>query len=191
MHESETDHAALALIRRLHQHRTAVNQLLLAAAESLTDEQLHRPLEIGQGSLWKSLTHLFAAEYVWLEALHGNEQPVAPGDSPVGLPGNQTGPSPLGSLAELRNEWSELDQRWGGSLAALRVEQLGELIYKTSIRSVAGQRLGLARSDVLLHVCTHAQYTAAQVVNMLRQVGAPVLPDVMLISLARREAVQA
>ena len=38
--------------------------------------------------------------------------------------------------------------------------------------------------DVLLHVCTHAHYTSAQVVNMLRQVGLDPLPDVMLISLA-------
>jgi uncharacterized damage-inducible protein DinB len=40
---------------------------------------------------------------------------------------------------------------------------------------------------VLLHVCTHAQYTTAQVVNMLRQVGATSLPDTMLITLARKQ----
>ena len=191
MSEPESDSTALALIRRLHQHRTLVNQMLLDAAEPLTEEQLRLPLPIGQGSLWRSLVHLFAAEYVWLEALEGNEQPVAPGDSPAGLPGNQAGAGPLQTLAELRSVWAELNLRWSASLGALRADQLGDLIYKISSSSLAGQRIGLARSDVLLHVCTHAQYTAAQVVNMLRQVGAPELPDVMLISLARREAVQA
>ena len=41
---------------------------------------------------------------------------------------------------------------------------------------------------MLLHVCTHAQYTTAQLVNMLRQLGVDRLPDVMLISMARQEA---
>jgi uncharacterized damage-inducible protein DinB len=37
-----------------------------------------------------------------------------------------------------------------------------------------------------MHVCTHAHYTAAQVVNMLRQIGVE-LPETMLITLARKE----
>jgi hypothetical protein len=41
---------------------------------------------------------------------------------------------------------------------------------------------------VLLHVGTHAHYTAAQVVNMFRQTGVESLPETMLISLARHEA---
>jgi uncharacterized damage-inducible protein DinB len=49
-------------------------------------------------------------------------------------------------------------------------------------------RFGSRRADVMLHVCTHAQYTTAQVVNMLRQIGVEKLPDVMLIALARQEA---
>jgi uncharacterized damage-inducible protein DinB len=48
-------------------------------------------------------------------------------------------------------------------------------------------RLSLRRSDVLLHVCTHAHYTAALVVNMLRQCGVATLPQTMLTSLALHE----
>jgi uncharacterized damage-inducible protein DinB len=55
-------------------------------------------------------------------------------------------------------------------------------------KSSSGQRFGTRRSDVLLHVCTHAHYTAAQVANMLRHVGVEKLPETMLISLARHEA---
>jgi uncharacterized damage-inducible protein DinB len=47
--------------------------------------------------------------------------------------------------------------------------------------------MATSRGDVLLHVCTHAQYTTAQAVNMLRQVGVEKLPDTMLITLARQE----
>ena len=61
-----------------------------------------------------------------------------------------------------------------GYLAALTPESLDDLVYKKV--SVTGQRFGTRRSDVPLHVCTHAHYTAAQVVNMLRQAGVTV-PD--------------
>ncbi len=73
---------AVELIRRLHQHRAWVNRNLLAAAAELSDGQLRSPFPIGQGSVWKSLLHLHAAEYVWLEALLGNEAFVVPGDLP-------------------------------------------------------------------------------------------------------------
>ena len=82
---------SVELIRRLHQHRQWVNYELLAAADQLSDEQLHRSFEIGRGSIWKTLTHLYAAEYIWLEALSGNKNPLTPGDVRGKLPGNQEG----------------------------------------------------------------------------------------------------
>jgi uncharacterized damage-inducible protein DinB len=175
---------AIELLQRLHQHRAWVNGNLLAAAETLSHEQLRSEFPIGQGSIWKSLLHLYAAEYVWLEALLGNEQFLVPGDLPGKLPGNQQGEGGVTDLADLRLKWSELDKRWTGYLASLTPAALEEVVYR---KSSSGQRFGTRRSDVLLHVCTHAHYTAAQVVNMLRQTGAEKLPETMLISLARHE----
>lgn len=176
------------LIRRLHQHRQWANHRLLATAETLTETQLRRPFEIGQGSVWRTLLHLYAAEYVWLAALEGNESPVAPGDLPGKLPGNQQGDRPIENLAALIAHWRELDQRWEHYLAALTDAELDKTIWKVSTSSGAGARHPTQVSDVLLHVCTHAQYTTAQGVNMLRHAGAENLPDVMLISLARQGA---
>jgi len=176
---------AVELLQRLHQHRTWVNGNLLAAAAALSDEQLRSAFQIGQGSIWKSLLHLYAAEYVWLEALHGNEAFLVPGDLPGKLPGNQQGEGGITGLEELRQKWSSLDQRWADYLAALTPTALQEVVYR---KSSLGQRFGTRRSDVLLHVCTHAHYTAAQVINMLRHAGVEKLPETMLISLARHEA---
>lgn len=63
------------LIRRLHQHRMWVNHRLLEAVRPLTEAELRQSFAIGQGSVWKTITHLLAAEFVWLEALSGNESP--------------------------------------------------------------------------------------------------------------------
>jgi uncharacterized damage-inducible protein DinB len=164
-----------------------VNHQLLEAAQSLTEEQLRRPLPIGQGSVWKTLSHLLAAEYVWLEALGGNDDPLLPGDLPGRLPGNQEGAGAVASLDELRAKWRELDDRWNNYLRTLTDDSLNEIVYKISTSSGFGKRHGTRRADVLLHVCTHAQYTTAQLVNMLRQLHVTSLPDAMLISMARGE----
>lgn len=176
---------AVDVIRRLHQHRVWVNHKLLVAAETLTPEQLRQPIAIGQGSVWRSLTHLFAAEFVWLEALLGKPSAVAPGDVTGKLPGNQMGPDAFQTLQEFRAAWTELDARWDRYLADLDAASLDDLVPK--IASLSGQLMTTRRADILLHICTHAQYTTAQTVNMLRQLGCQDLPDVMLISLARQE----
>ncbi len=162
-----------------------VNQRLLAAVRPLTRSELHRELPIGQGSVWRTLTHLLAAEYVWLEALLGDEEPLLPGDASGRLPGNQAGEKPIASLDELARKWRELDRRWEKYLSDLGPDSLDDTVYKISTSSNLGKRLGAKRSDILLHVCTHAQYTTSQLINMLRQLGQADPPDVMLISFAR------
>jgi uncharacterized damage-inducible protein DinB len=176
---------AVTPIRRLHQHRGWVNENLVAAAEGLREEDLRREFAIGQGSVWKSLVHLFAAEYVWLESLLGNEDPLLRGDLPGKIPGNQLGEGKIASLAELKQKWTELQGRWMSYLAELKPESLDDVVYKIVMST--RQRMATKRSDILLHVCTHAQYTTAQVVNMLRQIGVEKLPETMLISLARSD----
>jgi uncharacterized damage-inducible protein DinB len=178
---------AIEVIRRLHQHRAWVNAQLLTCAAALSNEQLHRRFEIGQGSIWKTLVHLYAAEWVWLETLLGDEFPTLTGDVPGKLPGNQEASGAIASFAELRDRWMSLEKRWAEYLQSLTDEALDEIVYKISTSSGAGKRFPSRRADVLIHLCTHAQYTTAQLVNILRHSGATTLPDPMLITLARQE----
>src|SRR5262245_51937258 len=106
---------------------------------------------------------MYAAEHVWLEALLGNDDFLRPGDVRGKLPGNQLGEGAIKSFDELRAKWSSLQNRWNDYLAALTSELLDEPVYRISSSVNVGQRLATPRSDVLLHVCTHAHYTAAQV----------------------------
>src|SRR5262245_52075923 len=100
--------SASDLVRRLHRHRMWVNHPLLEAVRPLTHDRLRHPLAIGQGSVWKTLTHLLAAEYVWLKALLGREEALFPGDAPGKLPDNQETEGALTSLDELASMWREL-----------------------------------------------------------------------------------
>jgi uncharacterized damage-inducible protein DinB len=178
---------AISLLQRLHQHRIWTNGNLLSAAAKLSPEKLHAHFQIGQGSVWKSLLHMYAAEYVWLETLLGNEHAVAPGDKPGKLPGNQEGDGRVDDLVDLKQRWADLDARWNACLKSLKPEGLEDKVYRTRIVDGKPMRFGVRRSDALLHVCTHAHYTAAQTVNMFRQNGVEKLPEVMLMAMARSE----
>src|SRR5579871_6159056 len=134
---------ATDMLRRLHRHRAWVNGNLLAAAATLSPEQLRAAYPIGQGSVWKSLVHLYAAESVWLEALLGTEGFVVPGDVPGKLPGNQEGGGGVAGLADLRGKWSDLERRWAEYLAGLTPAALDEVVYRRS--ASLGTRLALRR----------------------------------------------
>ena len=164
-----------------------MNRLLLDAASSLSEEDLRRPFDIGQGSLWRTLTHLFAAEFIWIAAFNGNERAAVPGDAPGDLPGNQRAEGGFRSLAELRSQWAELGARWEEYLAGLTAEALDETVHRVSTSSGSPKRFAARRSDVLLHLSLHAQYTTAQAANMLKRLGVSPLPDPMLITLARSQ----
>ena len=129
---------SLLLVRRLHEHRNWVNRSLISVATELSQDNLREQLPIGQGSIWNSLLHLFAAEYVWLEALLGNEDPIVPGDLPDKLPGNQAGENTIESLDELAEHWTKLDRRWEEYLSNLEDRDLDQLVAKKSTSSRKG-----------------------------------------------------
>lgn len=173
---SEPEARPCQAVRRLHEHRVWSNRQLLQACRGLSPDQLHQPMDIGRGSVMATLTHLYEAELIWLLALQGETEPPAPGETT------------LASLAQLEQAWNELDARWDAMLSTLQPEDLHRPVTK---RSTSGPSAGAIRTtnrlDVLLHVCTHAQYTSAQAVNMLRKLDAGPLPDLQLMTLARTQ----
>lgn len=166
---------ALHPIRRLHQHRDWVNRKLRDAARPLSHAKRDQSFEIGQGSLMKTLCHLHAAEAVWLLALQGQADT----------------PSPFhfrfDSFDQLESAWDESEAGWADYLDRLTPEDLVKPVTKTA--SLSGVKFSTPTLDILLHVCTHAQYTTAQAVNLLRRLGVPAdqLPDAMLITMSRDE----
>lgn len=167
---------SIDVIRRLHDHRQWANRRALDGCGGLTSEQLNQRFAIGQGSVLATLTHLYASECVWLAAIEGE---VNPG-SPWSLR--------FADLTALRAAWDALDARWVTFLDRLTDVDLARPVAKMSTSSGAGRVHVTPLSDVLLHLCMHAQYTLAQLANMLRQLGVSPLPDVMLITLSREEA---
>lgn len=158
----------------MHEHRLWVRTRLLAAASALSTEQLHQTFPIGLGSVFASLAHLYGAEFVWNAALRNEVGPrfPQPGDFP--------------DLAALLRAWSDLDEAWAAELEVLDDAALSRPVTR---KNLAGVVFTTSASDVYVHVCTHAFYHTAQIVNMLRQLGADVgataLPETNFIVFAR------
>lgn len=167
----------VAVIRRLHAHRMWADAQLRAAAGELSPEQLRQRFDVGRGSVWSSLVHLYSAGLVWLEALTGRA------DAPL------AGDDAFETLEELQIAWSAMELRWRRYLDELTERKLDLPVHRKSTSFGAGRVWVTPASDVLLHVCTHAQYTSAQIVNMLRRLGVPPerLPDLQLIVMSRKE----
>src|SRR5207247_562821 len=57
----------LTTIRELFVHNDWASTHLLSLARPLSDTQLDQPFEMGEGSLRRTLNHMWAAERVWLD----------------------------------------------------------------------------------------------------------------------------
>ncbi|MEL7089517.1 MAG: DinB family protein, partial [Planctomycetota bacterium] len=110
------------------------------------------------GSIWATLVHLYGAEHAWIETLEGRV------DAPV------PGPDVFANLGQLADAWPGVHRRWWAFLDTVNIEELTRPVARRSV-STAGRTRQMPLHDVLIHVCTHAQYTGAQMTNMLRQSG--------------------
>ncbi|QQE10449.1 DinB family protein [Planctomycetota bacterium] len=174
---------AIQFIHRAFEHRCWANHQLIAAAQSLTPSQLTQIFPIGQGSVLATLVHLYAAELVWLEALHNNKNallPVTDGAPNAGTPGT----IPLNNFKQLISDWKSLENRWQQYLNNLTEDDLDKFFIRTNSRENKDYRLPVV--DILIHVNTHANYTYSQLNNMLRQLSQPI-PYINMSALSRQQ----
>jgi uncharacterized damage-inducible protein DinB len=165
-------HTALDLHKTTYAHRAWFREKMLNAARGLSQEQLRRPFDMGPGSVFKLLSHCYAAETLWVTMLEGKD-PATPFSPPDDLP-------TVDALAAL---WKETDARWQRVLATATDADLGRPVARVR----EGKTYTSTFGDVLLHVSMHQMYHAAQFKNMLRQMGVSDLPMSDFIVFAREQ----
>jgi uncharacterized damage-inducible protein DinB len=157
-------------IRRLHEHRAWFRAKMIASAEKLSPRDLRQSFPMGPGSVFAVLVHCWAAETAWINALEESDPGFV-------LPG----PDSFASLDALLDEWKKTDARWDAYWARLKESDLA----KPVVRVREGKAYTTSVADVLIHVCTHQMYHAAQLKNMLRQLEVTDLPPSDFIVFAR------
>ena len=155
----------LVTIRELFAYHDWGRDRLMALAETRHDSQLDRTFEMGEGSLRKTLEHLFGAEWTWLQRCKGRS------------PAHGECPRDFTSMAALWDQWRQVAQQRNALLDTLSNADLSRSV--TYIHPT-GKTYSFQLGHVLLHVCCHGTHHRAQALNMLRHLGITV-PEMDLL----------
>ena len=151
----------LSDIRHLFDYTEWANELTLNAAAALSDEDLRRDFKISHSSIFATLLHMAAAEWIWLERWHGR--------SPAGKEAwSLWTTDSCADLKVLTKRWDEVIER-----RAQLISQLDEprLAAELSFKLLSGDPNTLRLVDQMQHVVNHATLHRGQVVGMIRQLG--------------------
>jgi uncharacterized damage-inducible protein DinB len=144
-------HAPLVILLT---HNAWANRQLLEACGKLTEDQFHKPFEMGPGSLHDTVTHIIGTMRAWGDMLAGREQRDR-------LEGEKR------SVHELQALHDQVD-------ADLQLAAKEGELDTTVTGERGGRTYTFMRGAVLTHVTTHGMHHRAQCVNMLRQLGADI-----------------
>jgi len=144
-------------IRQLYDYNAWANARVLDAAAALTPEQFTRDLGSSFPSVRDTLTHVMAAEHVWLARWRGHS------------PRRLLDAAEFPTLGDVRARWAEVERELSEFVRGVTDDSLGRVIAYTNTR---GEEWRYALGQMMQHVVTHSAYHRGQVTTMLRQLGA-------------------
>ena len=166
----------LSDVRHLFDYTEWANDLAMKAAGDLPDEDFRRDVAISHNSIFGTLLHMAAAEWIWLERWHGRSPTKA-----EAWP--KWTPESCADLETLRVRWKEIVDRRARLISQLDEERLAaELPFKL----LSGDPNSMRLVDQMQHVANHATLHRGQVVGMIRQLGIEP-PSTDLLFYLRRE----
>lgn len=158
----------LSTLTLLYDYHYWANARFLSACEALTPAQWEQPLSHSWGSVHALLTHMLAAEILWLTRWKG--------ESPTFL----RQPEEFPTLAEMRREWSRVESDLCAFLRACDETRLNaDLQYKTTQGVSQVSPLG----QLMLHVANHGTHHRGELAAMLTLLGVPHAEDDLLFYL--------
>lgn len=156
---------SLATIRFLYDYNRWANNRMWVACESVTVEQWGRDLGCSWGSVHGLLTHMFAAEVIWLERWKGS--------SPAAL--HQ--PAEFPTFAELEKAWVRTQ------LEAMEfIDSLSEktLVQDVTYTNTRGESFTFPLWHLMLHLANHSNHHRGELAYMLSALEVPHPEDDLL-----------
>ncbi|HET6145380.1 MAG TPA: DinB family protein [Candidatus Acidoferrales bacterium] len=145
------------LLRFLFQFNQWADQRTLNACGALSNEQFTRSLGSSFSSVRDTVAHLYGAEYVWNERIHGR--------SPTALVSGAGFPD----LASVREKLEEMDAYYIDYVSKLSQQDLERVIHYKGFK---GEEYSNPLWQSLHQLTNHASYHRGQITTMLRQLGA-------------------
>lgn len=142
-------------------HNLWATQTLLDDAAKLTDEEFHRRLPIGPGSVHATLRHIIGAMARWADRIGQRTlRPSIETDRRY-------------SVAELKGLLVAADAELRAVAEAIDARGGWREIFEATFAEHGTYRF--SRAAAMTHVLTHGMHHRAQVLNMRRQLGLPPL----------------
>jgi uncharacterized damage-inducible protein DinB len=145
------------LLHFLFQFNQWADQRMLNACGALSNEQFTRSLGSSFSSVRDTVAHLYGAEYVWNERIHGR--------SPAALVSGAGFPD----LAAVREKLEEMDAYYIDYVSKLTQQDLERVIH---YKGFTGEEFSNPLWQSLHQLTNHASYHRGQITTMLRQLGA-------------------
>lgn len=142
---------------------------MLELIEKLPEEKLHQIIDSSFNSIFKTLLHIWDAEYIWLKRLQGysiNEWPSKMMDK-----------EGFSTNLFLQNT-SNLNDYIG--------DKSNDYFLKTcEYSNMKGEKFSTMPNEIVAHLINHSTYHRGQLVTMLRQVGISQIPSTDFINYLR------
>jgi uncharacterized damage-inducible protein DinB len=146
----------VAEVRELYEFNAWAHRRIFEALAGLPPEPYQRDLKSSHGGLHGTLCHIVWAEQLWLTRWLGAPAPaVAQGKD-------------LGSLAEVRARWDEVETRRRAFLDGLTDAKLRATI---TVQPSSGGAYVHTYLQTLQHAVDHSSYHRGQIITLLRQLG--------------------
>jgi uncharacterized damage-inducible protein DinB len=165
------------LLHFLFEYNAWADRRMLNACTALTDEQFTRKLGSSFSSVRDTVVHLYGAEWVWNERIHGR--------SPTALVSGEGYPD----LASIRPKLEEMDQYYIQFVSKMTQQDLDHVIH---YKGFNGDPFSNPLWQSLHQLTNHASYHRGQITTMLRQLEVkPVSTDLIMYYRELAAAVQA
>jgi uncharacterized damage-inducible protein DinB len=163
-------------IQDLYAYNRWAGRRMFDALEKLDEKQFMSPRASSFPSIWETVFHILAAEWIWLKRWTGASpvaaQPVKGVTFETWKSLRSNGASPplnLSTVAELRGFCESLDEERQAFLARLSEDQLHAPL---NYQDMSGNMFSLPLVQLMQHVVNHGTYHRGQVTTMLREAGA-------------------
>lgn len=146
----------LSTIKTLLRYSDWANTTLTQAAGGLKPEQLDQTLDIGMGTLRRTLLHILAGESVWLARWRGERESPWPDEQERAEP------------VEIGRRMTEVSAAREQFLASVGPGDLGRIVV---YRDSKGSLFKATLADMMIQMCIHSMHHRSQAVNIIRRVG--------------------
>lgn len=153
-------------IRLLYRYNRWADARVLDSVAALTGEQFTEDLSGSFRSVRDTLTHILAAEWIWLRRWRGT--------SPAAL----LDPADFPTIAALRARWAEVEAEQTDFVEGVTEGALEEVVAYVNTK---GEPWRYPLWQMMQHLVNHSSYHRGQVATLLRQLGAkPASTDFLL-----------